>query len=104
MEMKLKYTQGPWIICYDGKIEGKNSSSYFTTIVCTMPFETYKEFNEYPEIKANSYLISAAPALYEAASKLLQTRYGTAKHTQVSQELHNAVAKAEGKKLARSAN
>lgn len=55
----MKYTAGPWTICYDGQIDGADGHS-----VCHFQWDSFKEFNDSPNNKANAHLIAAAPELF----------------------------------------
>lgn len=56
-----KFTPGPWVICYDGQING-NAGAF----VCSFLWNSYKEFNDNAHYRADAKLIAAAPDLYDA--------------------------------------
>ena len=55
MSAQTKHTPGPWKICYDGQIDGPNGE-----LVCSLSWESFKEFNDSAENKANATLIAEA--------------------------------------------
>ena len=55
----MKYTPGPWTICYDGQLDGPKGKR-----ICTFDWDSYKSFNE-SNNAANARLIAAAPELLD---------------------------------------
>ena len=51
-----KHTPGPWVLCYDGQIDGPDGRT-----ICRFTWDSFKGFNDSPTEKANARLIAAAP-------------------------------------------
>ncbi len=65
----MEHTEGKWVIYYDGAIyaEGKHDK-----MICSgLGFESFKEFTDNKESKANARLIAAAPKLLEIVQEIL---------------------------------
>ena len=60
---ETKFTPGPWII--DGQGIGPKSFADDQSYGITMPVAYIEEYDWPEEYKANSYLIAAAPTMYE---------------------------------------
>lgn len=63
-----KHIAEPWTLSYDGQIDGNGGKEF----VCAFQWDSFKEFNDNPKLKATARLIKHGPELLKVAKGYIE--------------------------------